>query len=77
MYFFKRHFQATRNTPLVMMADQLGIFLCGIVLVVVVNTFSNSDLFYAPLGSLLAIFGVFAGLVARGGGAAAHFRMAV
>ena len=77
MYFFKRHFQATRNTPLVMMAYQLGFFLFGIVLVVVVNTFFNSDQDYAPLGSLMAIIGVFAGLVARGGGAAARFRMAV
>lgn len=77
MRFLKKHFQVSRSAALMMLAFQLGFFLFGIALVAVVNAFFNEDRDYAPIGSLMAAIGIFAGALPRGGGAASRFRLAI
>jgi len=77
MRFFQKDLRATCRGPLLMLGFQLGFFLFGILIVVLVNTFLNDDWDYAPVGSLMALIGIFAGMLTRGSGAAVRFRLAI
>ncbi len=77
MNFFIKHLRATRNGALMMLAMQGLLFLMGIIMVVLINTFLNKDQDYAAIGSMMALMGtVFGGLI-RGNGATCRYRLAV
>ena len=77
MDFFLRHLRANRSGILIMLAAQFGLFLFGIILVMIINRFINEELDFATVGSMMALMGsVFGGLL-RGSGGTVRYRMAV
>ena len=77
MDFFIKHLKVNRDGVPIMMMMQGGMFIFGVLIVVVINAFVNEDRDYAAIGSLMALIGtVFGGLV-RGNGGAHRYRMAV
>ena len=77
MDFFLRHLRANRSGIPIMLAVQFGLFLFGIILVMIINRFINEELDFATVGSMMALMGsVFGGLL-RGSGGTVRYRMAV
>ena len=77
MDFFLRHLRANRSGIPIMLAAQFGLFLFGIILVMIINRFINEELDFATVGSMMALMGsVFGGLL-RGSGGTVRYRMAV
>lgn len=77
MKFFMKHLKVNRSGVLVMMAFQLGLFLMGVLIVVVINAFVNEDRDYAAIGSMMAMMATLFGGLVRGSGAMNRCRMAV
>ena len=77
MNFFLRHLRANRSGTLIMLAFQGGLFLMGVLIVVLVNATLNEDKDYAAIGSMMALMGTVFGGLLRGAGAPVRYRMAV
>lgn len=77
MKFFVKHLKVNRSGVLVMLASQLGSFLMGVLIVVVINAFVNEDRDYAAIGSMMAMMATLFGGLVRGSGAMNRCRMAV
>lgn len=77
MKFFVKHLKVNRDGVLVMMAFQLGLFLMGVLIVVVVNATVNDDRDYAAIGGMMALMATLFGGLVRGSGAMNRYRMAV
>lgn len=77
MKFFMKHLKVNRSGVLVMMAFQLGLFLMGVLIVVVINAFVNDDRDYAAIGGMMALMATLFGGLVRGSGAMNRCRMAV
>lgn len=77
MKFFMKHLKVNRSGVLVMMAFQLGLFLMGVLIVVVINAFVNDDQDYAAIGGMMALMATLFGGLVRGSGAMNRCRMAV
>lgn len=77
MKFFMKHLKVNRSGVLVMMAFQLGLFLMGVLIVVVINAFVNEDQDYAAIGGMMALMATLFGGLVRGSGGMNRYRMAV
>ena len=77
MKFFLKHLQATRDGALLMLIMQGFFFLTGVVILLCINTFLNTDKDYATIGSMMALMGIIFGGLLRGSGAPVRYRMAV
>lgn len=77
MKFFLKHLKVNRSGVLVMMAFQLGLFLMGVLIVVVINAFVNDDQDYAAIGGMMALMATLFGGLVRGSGGMNRYRMAV
>ena len=77
MKFFIKHMKVNRSGVLVMLAFQLGLFLMGLLIVVVINAFVNEDQDYAAIGGMMALMATLFGGLVRGSGAMNRYRMAV
>lgn len=65
---FLKYARISRKAPLYMLCWQLGFFLFGLLMVLIVNTFFNEDRDYACLGALMASIGTVIGALARDNG---------
>ena len=77
MNFFIKHLKVNRSGVLVMLAFQAGLFLMGLLIVVVVNATINDDRDYAAIGGMMALMATLFGGLVRGSGAMNRCRMAV
>lgn len=77
MKFFVKHLKVNRSGVLVMLAFQAGLFLMGLLIVVVVNATVNDDRDYAAIGGMMALMATLFGGLVRGSGAMNRCRMAV
>ena len=77
MKFFMKDLRATRNGLLIMLGFQALLFLCGVVIVLVINATVNKDQDYAAIGSMMALIGTAFGGFARGSGSCCRYRLAV
>ena len=77
MKFFLKHLKVNRSGVLIMLAFQLGLFLMGLLIVVVINATVNEDRDYAAIGSMMALMATLFGGLVRGSGAMNRCRMAV
>ncbi len=78
MNFFIKHLKVNRDGVLVMMAFQAGLFLLGVVMVLIINAILNDDQDCAAIGGMMALMGtVFGGLVRGGVTGGNRYRMAV
>lgn len=77
MKFFVKHLKVNRSGVPIMLAFQLGLFLMGLLIVVVINATVNEDRDYAAIGSMMALMATLFGGLVRGSGAMNRCRMAV
>lgn len=75
---FLKYARASRKAPLYMLCWQLGFFLFGLMVVLVINAFLNDEKDYACMGSLMAAIATIVGVLARGNSTlSSRFSMAV
>ena len=77
MKFFLKHLKVNRSGVLIMLAFQLGLFLMGMLIVVVINATVNDDRDYAAIGGMMALMATLFGGLVRGSGGMNRYRMAV
>lgn len=77
MKFFMKDLRATRNGLLIMLGFQALLFLCGVVIVLVINATVNKDQDYAAIGSMMALIGTVFGGLARNNGSCCRYRLAI
>lgn len=78
MNFFIKHLKVNRDGALLMMAFQGGLFLLGVVMVLIINTFLNDEQDCAAIGGMMALMGtIFGGLVRGGVTGGNRYRLAV
>lgn len=77
MDFFLKHLRVNRKTPLLLLAFQGGLFLMGMLIVILINATFNDDKDYAAIGSMMSLVALlFCGLI-RSAGAPVRYRLAV
>lgn len=75
---FLKYARVSRRAPLYMLCWQLGFFLFGLIMVLVINAFFNDETNYACMGSLMASIATLVGVLARGNSTvSSRFSMAV
>ncbi len=67
MDFFVRYWKVNRGGMLMMFAFQAGLFLMGVVMVLIINIF-NKDRDYAAIGGMMALMATIIGGLTRGTG---------
>ena len=66
MTAMKKYLRLARTDFLYMLVWQVGIYLFGMAMVLIINRFVNDDPDYACMGSLFALIGAIVGLMVRG-----------
>ena len=77
MKFFVKYLKVNRNSVLVMMRFQAGLFLMGVLMVLAINAFINGDQDYGAIGGMMALMATLFGGLVRGSGGMNRYRMAV
>ena len=77
MKFFVKYLKVNRNSVLVMMRFQAGLFLMGVLMVLAINAFINDDQDYGAIGGMMALMATLFGGLVRGSGGMNRYRMAV
>ena len=73
-----KHIRANRTAPLFMLLWQLGFFVMGVALVLIINAVANEEPDYICMGTLLALIATAMGVIARSNlNGHVRFRLAV